>query len=354
MGNGHWLPLLVIIGVVTAFQAPRLLHLDRPSQDTDWLQNASLCANARIAIAGFHQLPVRTHLLGGGYPSLGHPLDLSLTPALVFALLTNERVGLNLYAFMLHLLAAAGMYLYCQSTLRMRGVAPVYAALLLALCSAMPVRIWSGKLGALTHGWLPLALFLLGRGQRSRASLACLALVLCAAMAAGGSAWTALALYLSCYAALHAVGWGRGRLRVRLYWPVALLCAVAVAMALSAPKLVAAFDLLRPGGPSPKPVVHLHAGYYSSGHIEALSWAELGQHLLGRQLALDRRTASRLYVGLAPLLLAAAAIRLRRLWRHVLLLALAGMLIVAWHSPVDLLRLAWFIPLVDAIDKPVK
>ncbi len=134
--------LLVAAGVV-AFAAWMFVHpfgigSADPYRDNDWFTDRTYDVLARDALLHHHQLPIRSHLLGGGFPTIGHPFDGSWAPTLLPVILFGDVIGVKVNLLLLMLLGAWGMWGLARGWL---GVGPPAAAL--------------AALGFAFSGWLP-------------------------------------------------------------------------------------------------------------------------------------------------------------------------------------------------------
>ena len=107
-------------------------------RDNDWFTDRAMDAMARDALLHHHQLPIRSHLVGGGFPTVGHPFDGSWSPTILPVLLFGDVIGVKVNLLLLLLLGSWGIWGLARSWL---GLGPPAAAL--------------STLGFAFSGWLP-------------------------------------------------------------------------------------------------------------------------------------------------------------------------------------------------------
>jgi len=135
------------------FLHPLGIASDDPYRDNDWFTDRVFDVLARDAVLNHGQLPLRSHLVGGGYPTAGHPFDGSMSPTLLPVLAFGDVIGVKLVLCGLWLAAAWGCW---GLTRRWMGLDPPAAAVgTLAL-------LWSGQVPSmLLVGFYPQAFYLL-------------------------------------------------------------------------------------------------------------------------------------------------------------------------------------------------
>jgi hypothetical protein len=70
-------------------------------RDNDWLNCRSFDVLSRIALLEYGQFPLRSHLVGGGFPTLAHPSDGSWAPTLLPVLLFGDVLGVKVNLLLL-------------------------------------------------------------------------------------------------------------------------------------------------------------------------------------------------------------------------------------------------------------
>jgi hypothetical protein len=150
----HW----ILAAAIAAFVGWTLVHpmgiaSDDAYRDNDWFTDRAYDVAARDALLRHHQLPIRSHQLGGGYPTIGHPFDGSWAPTLLPTLLLGDVLGVKVVLLVLLLIGGWGMWGLARSWL---GVGPPAAAL------AVLAFAYSGWLPSMwLVGFYPQGLYLL-------------------------------------------------------------------------------------------------------------------------------------------------------------------------------------------------
>ena len=391
------LPLLLLLLVVAAFCSPMFYTPGGfTSGDTyrshDWFIAATHDAITRDTVLNHGQLPLRSHLVGGGYPVIGHPSDGSYSPFILTSLLLGERTGLKLNLIICLLLGGLGVLLFSRDILRVPGRGPLFAALAFVVAGWHPSRTLVGYYEATFYLLFPMMLYLTllaGRAYRHlllavALSCACLMQVLGGAAAFGLWAGT----HLLCGLRLPEQGSPR---RVRA---MAMLTAVlGLAVLLGAVKFVPAMDLMGRGTMDRLPGKLLRAlpsgsleqaaykrtfNYYTSyrspaitGHLDFFYSSpgtlleslvtpvalenryELGEggDLRAMQPEYPNINVGYLVLGLGLLGL---LLRLPGMRSSAVALLLFTLINFGWHAPVDLFRLLAYLPLVNEMARPIQ
>mgnify|MGYP000005537472 CR=1 FL=1 len=141
--------------VVVAFCAPMAAAPDGflsgdAYRDNDWLTDRLFDLLARQAILGDGVFPLRSPLVGGGYPTLGHPFDGSWAPTLLPILLLGPVWGVKVNLLLFTLLGAWGTGRLARDVVGLTPSAAAFAALAFALSGWLP--------GMMLVGFYPQAL----------------------------------------------------------------------------------------------------------------------------------------------------------------------------------------------------
>jgi len=395
--NSPWLALPVLAVVVTLFTSPMFATPDGfTSGDTyrshDWLIAATHEALFRDTVLRHQQVPLRSHLVGGGYPVIGHPSDGSYSPFILTSLFLGERIGLKLNLIVCLFLGSLGVFLLSREILRVPGLGPLFASLAFAVAGWHPSRTLVGYYEASFYLLFPLMLHLvLVAGRRYTnfvlgvvVSSACLMQVLGGAAAFG--MWAAAHLLLGARASEHR--WPRPVRGMAM-----LVFMLGVAVALGAVKFVPAVDLMGRGAMDrmPEPLLrdlpsggvaqfaykrtfdyytayrdpgttnHLDYFYYSPGSLlECLVTPVSLKGEYEKQPEGDLRALKPEYpfinVGWMVVGLGVLGLLLRRFRSRssAWLFLLAVVITSGWHSPVDLFRLLAYLPLVNEMARAMQ
>lgn len=101
-------------------------------RENDWLNTRLFDMLARDTILRDGVFPLRSHLVGGGFPTLAHPSDGSWAPTLPVMLLFGHVLGTKLVLAAFLFLGGLGIFLLCRDVLRLSlGASGVAGGLML-------------------------------------------------------------------------------------------------------------------------------------------------------------------------------------------------------------------------------
>lgn len=132
------LAAMTVLFVLPALAVPGGIASGDPFRDNDWLNCRVFDRIARQSLLEDGQFPLRTHLLGGGFPIVAHPSDGSWAPTLPAVLLFGDVTGVKVNIAIILFLGA----------LALNGLARRWLGL------SPPASLFCGAL-LLVSGWLP-------------------------------------------------------------------------------------------------------------------------------------------------------------------------------------------------------
>jgi len=350
--------LTAIAVVMALFSLPLLANLTFITHEIDWLQLWSLRFIERQAIVANHQLPLHTHLAGGGFPYNGHPENMAYSPLFVLILAFGEVVGQKLVFVFTFVAGAAGMFYLCLSALGLTLAGSLVAALMFGLNSYMPYHIHTGNMGVTNYYFTPWALAFLLQGRRERRYLLwAAALMVFLLTNAIGLPFANMWLFLVVVAVLHSVGREGGRFR---FAGAPLRCLVLVLLftvGLGAFRILPIAEGL--GLNERRFTRYADAAVGSvSPHNLYLSLCSHGPYKKpDRDFLPDGGTAnSVMYVGHLMLFMGVAAfvLRWKETWRYLVALVFFALMCMGKHSPLDLFYVFWHLPVFRSIHLPSK
>ena len=349
-GSVAWV-LLVVLGAAL-FSSTLFLQPHYLSRDHDWLLHVARYAFVRKSVVEFGQFPYWSPYFGGGYPILGDPAGAALTPQTPFVLILGEVLGLKVFVFCLVLLQATGMYAFARRGLRLGRGSAAFAALLLTFSSNLPMRNWD----ELAYGFLPLMLLLAVGVRRRPRAIWLLAALLAVALPQGKQCWGLVVLYLGLFVLVHGLRFGRRKIAAAPAWAGAVAASAAFACLLAGAKLLPMAELVQQRRAMGMMTIRNKAPFYDASTVDALSPKHLVEGFFQCPYERGVGLRSRCCVGYAgaAFVLIGLALRGRRVWRSALLLALAAVAVLGWHSPVDLLRLLWLAPGLNTMRSSAK
>jgi len=205
------LTLLVLLFCAPMFATPDGFVSGDLYRDNDWLTDRYYDLAARRAILEHGVFPLRSELIGGGYPTIGHPFDGSWAPTLLAILLFGPVIGVKVNLALLLLLGAGGVFALGRRWLDLPVAAAAFAAAAFALSGWLPsmmlVGFWPQALYCVTPAILAL---LLSERPSSRILAGALFFLL---LQQGGRGVAAVGAFLAAATWVRAsvdTGWNRG------------------------------------------------------------------------------------------------------------------------------------------------
>ena len=194
--------LIATFLIALIFCAPLLANLSGLRQgdsfrDEDWLHDISFSFYLKESILTHGEFPIRTHLVGGGYPILGHPSDGSLSPFSLPFLVLSPELAVRLNLFLLLWLGSLGVFLLARGQLRLERRSAIFAAAAFAFSGWFPSFMLAGFYVQAFYLLTPLILHLLmaPRHPLRRSLLA--GLLLCPILFQAGTGLAAVAHFLT-------------------------------------------------------------------------------------------------------------------------------------------------------------
>jgi hypothetical protein len=306
----------------------------------------------------YHELPLRSHWLGGGFNTIADPEDPTLNPLVVFSLVLGPINGIKAIGYVSMLIAGLSTYAFARRVLRYTQWGALYSALVFGTCLFVPGRMAGGNPNEAYGVWLPLCLLLVALSSPGRRwPVVTLSVVFYTMLTDGKQtalmvmAYVGILSLLAIWPSLHVfedADHAAGRRNMRPI--VSLVIALGLTFIIALPRLMPLFELMaRHGGIAP--LLEQHP-------VNALVPRELWKGITGWNRAIDSETLNRdlVTVGMLPVVL--ACIALVAFWRRTIAWALVTLLfcwlILAQHAPVDLLALLRKAPILDAIERPYK
>ena len=164
-------------------------------RNNDWLNCRSFDVLTRRALVEDGEFPLRTHLLGGGFPVIAHPSDGSWAPTIVPVLLFGDVIGVKINILLFLLAGGWGIWLLAHRILEMGVGGSLFAALLFLVSGWLPSMLLVGFYNQLFFLVTPLVLYLLldspGRPDRLIAA----GFLLCLVLQQGGHAFPAVCFF---------------------------------------------------------------------------------------------------------------------------------------------------------------
>lgn len=358
-------PVSAIAAVVTLTYLPVLTSGDRLLFNDDFFQYASRHESVAQSIRQFGALPLRSHWLGGGFHTIADPEDPTLNPLVLFSVVLGAVNGIKAIGYLSMLIGGLSTYAFARRILGYTEWGALFSALVFGICLFVPARIAGGNPNEVYGAWLPLCLLLIGLARPGRRWPVIVLSVVFYTMVSDGKLTALMAFFyigLLCAAALvpplRIFPGDRGTGARFDYGPLTcFLTALALAIVISLPRLLPAFEVILDSG-GIAPMIAAHPQVYSPEGVNAYSFDELWKGAVGWDRRVEPALLNRDLVTVGTLPVVLAGITLLVYWRQalpwMLLLLLFCWLILAHHAPVDLLAALWNLPIFDTIYRPYK
>lgn len=351
-----FLPAALIVIVATLAYLPALQSGDRINQNADFFQYASRHEAVRKSLVELGTFPLRSHWLGGGFPTIGDPEDPTFNPLIVFTLVFGTVYGLKLIVYLSLLVGGLATYALARYLLGYTMWGALYAGLIYGNCLFIPMRIKSGNYNEVCAAFLPLGLLLLGFACRGRKLAIAIMPLLFAAMLSDGKLTCLMALlFIGVLCGLDLVP-GSAALgtadapRVSSRRLKIFMLAIGLTVLVGAVRILPAVELIHENGGITQLLAALPKEYNPT-EINAIPFDQLWKEAAG----LGGRTGLPT-VGWMPVLLAVLSLIMfpRNLMAWAVALVLSAWLAMAHYAPLDLLKLLWRLPVFEAIHSPDK
>lgn len=126
-----------------AWISPLGIASDDPYRDNDWFTDRAFDVLAREAWLG-GELPLRSHRVGGGFPTIGHPFDGAFSPTILPVLAFGDVLGVKVVLAVLWLLGAWGMWGLARGWAALSAPASAVATLAFAWAGWVPSMLLVG------------------------------------------------------------------------------------------------------------------------------------------------------------------------------------------------------------------
>ena len=289
----RWAPVGVVAGAALALCLPMFLHPDGirsgdAYRDNDWLSILLFPAWLHTAVTELGQFPLWCPYVGGGYPAVLHPSDLSLTPLALPVLALGPVWGIKVDLLLLTLVGGLGVLGLAREHLGLGPWAATFSAVAYVAAGWFPSMMMVGFFNlAIYHLVPPLLLCLVRAAERLRHAIPA-GLLLGWLAFLGGTGTLTVALF----ATLLTLGLAGSRLvrdRRRAWRPLVALAATAgIAVCLAAVRIDGVATLLDRG-------VYSHAEGRGGQDYAAIDWEAWNDHVYP-----DAATFARAAVTHAP------------------------------------------------------
>ena len=234
---------LVVLGV---YVSPMLTNFSNLQNDMDWYGFGSMYESFRIAVLEYHQFPLRTFYLEGGYPMIGFPYDISLSPFAILILLFGSTPGMKLMMLISFAIGAWGIFYLLRRALNFNLAASLFGTLTFILSAWMPMQVDNANVPLLMAPYLavwPIAFYI--RSLKDVRYVVAGALCFYPILTLTVQSAIPLSIFLGFICLLYTFTGVDTKIKLRLTLkPVAVLLLMGIFAALfAAPKLLPVLDL---------------------------------------------------------------------------------------------------------------
>ncbi|MBF0361448.1 MAG: hypothetical protein HQK49_10565 [Oligoflexia bacterium] len=155
--------ITIIIGIIWAYY-PSISYKSITSMVTnlndDFFLNVAHHELFKTAISKYGIFPFWSHFIGGGYPTIGHPFGIELSPFVVITLLFDSITAVKMIPVIILILSGISIYFFSKNCLHYTNVGALYVALATSLNQFLAIRIWDGNPNEALVALAPVALFI--------------------------------------------------------------------------------------------------------------------------------------------------------------------------------------------------
>lgn len=339
--------IILILSIVFIFYLPLLKDLNLAFANIDWYEKYCLMASFRNSVLEYHQFPLRSPYINGGYPTIGHPYDESFNPFSIITLIFGEIIGLRIIIFLIFIISSLGMFYLTRYALRYNLFGSFFSTATFMLSNWGACQIAEGNYEKLYFYFLPWLLAFFIKSKKSRKFTILSSLVLSIIIIKGVILISVL-VFLFLFVCLHTIGRDGPRIRIDFSYLVIFLIVICLAFALCAPKILPTLQLFH----HKLSFIHFpfeHSYSDISRHAavttgQALNLTRLYETLLSKDgYIVDGDDFFHMYLGYIPILLflISSFIYWKKTFRLLVLLVIITIISFGSNSPIDLFKLLW-------------
>ena len=187
------------------FYLPLIVHINYAFVDNDWYQSYYYADAFRKSVLEYNQFPLRTPFMGGGYPLIGHPFEISLSPFAILILIFGAVTGSTIIALLFSLLGALGMFYLTKCVLKYNYMGALFSTLVFMLNKWGLNMIAEGNYQKLYYWFLPWILAFFIRSKDNKRFILFSGFILYMVLAQGGLILIPLMLFLFLFACLQGI-----------------------------------------------------------------------------------------------------------------------------------------------------
>lgn len=338
--------MLIVVIFTALFYFPIIKNLSKTVIDeNDWWRNVYNAGLSRKSIVQYHQLPLRTPFLGGGYPLIGRPSDLTLSPFFIFILIFDEVRGLRVLMYFIFIMGALGMFYLTCSVLKYHFWGGVFSSLTFSLCNWGIYELIDGNLEKIYYFLLPWVMAFFIKSKYNKIFI--VPTIFISSIILFSSALTLFPIYLFVFlfVCINTVEIKKGlKIVINSSYLSIFSLIVVTTLCLCAVKILPFLQLY---SMRVKDIHSQYGGTYQeiSCAIKAfnscLNLEQLRESLLDPVF----RGYSVMYMGIIPLIILVLSVLIYRklVFSYIILLIIFILIGFGPNSPIDLYRVLWFL-----------
>jgi hypothetical protein len=343
--------ILLIALLALLFYLPIFKDISHGIPSVDWCGIYPYIDFFRISLFQFHQFPLRAPHFNGGYPSIGFPYDISLSPLSLIVLAFGGIEGTKITVFLIVLCGALSVFYLTRRLLRYNLPGSFFSSAAFLFCSWGPCQYLESNYEKVYFYFLPLLLVLFIKSIKDKKFIFFASVIFSIVVVSAGAIVIPIALFLFLFACLNIIQFEKPRtLKVNTRYPAVLLLIMLVTFFISMAKILPMRQLL-----ARKDIQFIHFSHENNYPDIARTLMTTERDVTPKKLydwllktdsyivGTEKDDYVQMYFGLIPVLLAllACIYYWKEIWRYLVLLAVSVVIALGPHSPVDLFRWLW-------------
>ncbi|MFH1441754.1 MAG: hypothetical protein ABIH18_06950 [Candidatus Omnitrophota bacterium] len=332
--------ILLIIIITAMFYLPLLKNIPNTTiNENDWWRNYYYAALSKTTILEYHQLPLRTPYLSGGYPFIAHPSNFCLTPFFILILLFGEITGIRLMAFLIFIIGASGMFYLTRHVLKYSLISTMFSSLLFILCNWGAYEAIDGNLEKLFFYLLPWLMAFFIKCKTDKKSIIYLVLTLSLIFLSNPLILFPILLFLFLFSCLNIITiTNKRKINISFFYIsiffITVICSLLVSSVKTLPFLQL-FSQKIPSDITPYKDSYTFISASIKGFGACLNLSQLKDSLLDPNF----RGYSTMYLGYIPLLIFIISIFYsKRVLNYVVIFFIFLLIQFGPNSPIDLFK----------------
>lgn len=203
--GSEFFTILLIVILVSLFYFPLFQNINHSIPGLDWYEIYPFATFFRISVLKYYQFPLRSPYFGGGYPTIGHPYDISLNPLSIIVLLFGDIAGTKITVFLIFLMSTISVFYLTKYILQYNLLGSLFSSLTFAFSSWGSCQYLDANYAKLYIYFLPLALIFFIKSIKNNKFIFLTCLALSMVILCGGAIFFPVVLFLFLFACFDTV-----------------------------------------------------------------------------------------------------------------------------------------------------